>query len=104
MVEQEFRQEYCIIGQAEARQKILTVRFLKSSRKPIIAIDFFNAEKKELVKTGKYAVVFRPSLKIKPTAVIEKLEAQGWPAERIIVEGEDFPVGELPDSMNMKGK
>jgi len=67
----------------------------------VIAMDEYNAEIKKLAEHCDYVVLFRPhSGGEYEDETFEMLERLGWTAEKMLVEGDDFQEGELPE----KGK
>jgi len=74
----------------------MTIRFLRLSQQPTLAIDSFNAEKKGIIETAKFAIVFRPEKKNDPIKEVGALIDNGWPEFRILVEGDDFPMCGIP--------
>ena len=74
----------------------MTVRLLRSTKEPTIAIDSFNAQKKKIIDQAEFAVVFRPSQHDDPIKEVGDLTDNKWPEFRILVEGDDFPVNTIP--------
>lgn len=103
--QQEQQFTFCVSGQLTPRQKLLSVRLLRTSE-PTVVLDEHNAEVRNVKERTKWAVLFFPSSSQHDHSEQRKvLRSLGWPDERVLAEGTDFPVGELPNdrSCNARG-
>jgi len=100
----EYVNKYCVVSELTSRQKIMATKLLRDSAENVIAMDAYNAKVKELSKNAEIAVMFMPYSGMDPTEEeLDLLEDLGWSVGRILVEGEDFEVGELPGKLKEKG-
>jgi hypothetical protein len=88
--------QFCIIGQTSLRQKLKTIQLLRDHKVTAIAMDHYNAGTQALIDKVKQAIVFRPMVNEEPTEALALLTPLGWPRDRILIEGVDFPLNELP--------
>jgi len=94
----EYEYTFGITGVLTARQKMMAMKLLRESKTTVLAIDSMNAKRANALQIVAKLVVFWPSMKM---ADFEgSLSPIDWPLERVLLEGEDFPFGMIPEEEN----